>query len=432
MSWGLRLVSLISIALMLPGCSDAPPAAKNDAKANPNQDSGVGRNTFVVKNDGAIDESFAKPEPKAGYVFNVLTAQNKAEKPGPDALNREPIVFEDADANLKQTIVTAYLQRSHRDGESLLWCATMQLAWNEYCDFLGGPIRIVNDPPVVNFMNKRLVSKDDLDDASYVAHGGVLQDVVPLVQEEWKRKFPNARDPKLLPENEPRDGDLIKLVMYAALLKKLEFKHPFTAFNTHLDFQHTHIQGFGLGSETPSKDWAEIAGQVTVWYASDTDFVVELQTKQREDQLYLARMNPGATLLESVQALLARVAQPPSPALTRDERLEIPAMNFELTKNYAELVGNRVLNIPYLNAITKAAQSIRLTFNEAGALLESFAVMETWVIANGEESPKPKTRKFIFDAPFLMVMKRADSKMPYLAFWVANPELLLPAKPPKK
>jgi hypothetical protein len=34
----------------------------------------------------------------------------------------------------------------------------------------------------------------------------------------------------------------------------------------------------------------------------------------------------------------------------------------------------------------------------------------------------------VFDKPFLILMQRADSKLPYFALWIGNTELLLPPK----
>ena len=60
--------------------------------------------------------------------------------------------------------------------------------------------------------------------------------------------------------------------------------------------------------------------------------------------------------------------------------------------------------------------------NEKGVELRSEAHMT--IACAAQEIPVPK-HKLIFDKPFLIVMERADAKMPYFALWVDNPEILV-------
>ncbi len=43
---------------------------------------------------------------------------------------------------------------------------------------------------------------------------------------------------------------------------------------------------------------------------------------------------------------------------------------------------------------------------------------------NGHYEYTPGTRTFIFDKPFLIMLREALDKQPYLAAWIANTELM--------
>lgn len=380
---------------------------------------GPGRNTIIVNDHGTIYK-----------MYDEADADTKVPRAG-NAIETAPRVIEDAGKELKRTIVSAYLQYAHRDGESVMWCTTAQLAWNEFVGEVGKPLQLSGDPAMARFLNERLTSKDDLDEASYIALGGKSDTVRPGIAEQWKKKFPKA-SPLKLPDEPAAPAGAERLTFFAGLFKHLTFEREFTAFETHINFQSTDVQGFGLSDETRAKDWDKAVSQVKVWYRSDNEFAVELITTSAGERMILARLNPGMRLLDTIQAVRLWTSQPQSDPLVHGERLEIPMMNFDLNRNYDEVVGNSVEGWGEENLITQSLQRIKLDLNERGAVLESFAVDGTWVIANGEESPKPKLRRFVFDGPFLMLLTRKDAKMPYFAFWVANAELLVPAKPHRK
>ncbi len=41
-----------------------------------------------------------------------------------------------------------------------------------------------------------------------------------------------------------------------------------------------------------------------------------------------------------------------------------------------------------------------------------------------ETKEKPRPKKLFFDKPFVIVLKRNDSKMPYFISWIKNAELM--------
>jgi hypothetical protein len=98
--------------------------------------------------------------------------------------------------------------------------------------------------------------------------------------------------------------------------------------------------------------------------------------------------------------------------------LKIPIINFNLETNYESMVNQHFIcnNLNY--TIDSAYQRTAFILDEYGAVVESLALFPA-------EAPcKPK--KLIFNKPFVIYLKRKDSKYPYFALKVVDTELMLP------
>jgi hypothetical protein len=323
--------------------------------------------------------------------------------------------------DLSSTLVTADLQEPIVEGTSVIWCGTIQLAWNELLDAVGQDIVFLDmaeQPAVLTSLNQRLITTDDLDEASYVAMAGMLRDgIVDQIQQTMAQKFPDVTPNLPVPEG----ADPRSIVAYSYLFKNLLFPQPFERLNDPIVFDGQHILCFGLsGDSVPS---AELLNQVSILdYQSDDDFVIELKTRNEADQVIMAKVQPQATLKDTIEGVLARSAQDSGEHLNGDDVLKVPMINFDLRRSYDELVGHEFLAAngvtdPYV--IEKALQSIRFELNEAGVQLRS----EVFIFV-GVTSIPPQPRRLIFDKPFLFMMKLRDADLPYFAMWIDNPELL--------
>jgi hypothetical protein len=152
-------------------------------------------------------------------------------------------------------------------------------------------------------------------------------------------------------------------------------------------------------------------------YASPGNFVVELHAKKGGDRIIIARVTPGRTFFETVQAVMGRASRR-SGSLRSEDHLVIPCINFDLTREYGELTRTPISGTS--SQITRALQRIAFRLDEEGAILESSAL--GYAIMNGEP---PVGRKMICDGPFLVLLARRGLDLPYFAFWVENDELLI-------
>ncbi|MHC4505457.1 MAG: hypothetical protein ACYTFI_19305 [Planctomycetota bacterium] len=324
-------------------------------------------------------------------------------------------------AELKATVVTPHLEHGIAGGRNVLWCATFQLAWDEVASFIGESVKMQNPDPAVAILNKQTVGAKDLDEASYVALAGDLRGgIYGKIDAALQAKFGGAAVPKL--SRSPTIGRPQDIFAYAYLFKNLEFAVPFEDIAEPLPFRGTRVRCFGVGPE--KKAPPAMLDQVRV-LAYDEDagtFILELVTKAKGDQLILAKIEPGETLADTIAAVLNRKAE--ATAMFPHDVLMVPKLNFDLRRRYGELEGRWLIvkNPKYANErlqILSALQDVRFQLDEKGARLRSESH-----IAIGCSAP-PSGRRFVFDGPFLILMKRKEATNPYFAMWVDNAELLV-------
>jgi len=361
----------------------------------------------------------------------------------PEGIAAHDVVGTTEPAVFHRTIVTPHLETPIDPNRNLLWCSTFQLAWNETCRQAGGPLEIIDAPPMVAVLNKRAASREDIDEASCITAAGVGPKIIERIRRQFERKFPNRPVPRVLPpaENVPPGG----WVAFACLYKDLPFERPFRRFPRAVRFVDGLVASFVLGGPPPdlklSPDgfpdekqlrehrWRDekIAEQVAVFdYKNPDDFIIEIKTKSKEDRLLLAKVTPEATLGHTVEAVRRRVEKSKPVNMDMDgDKLTVPVVDFDVTRKYRELIGKVLVQSG--KPIVEAIQTIRFSLDEKGSRLESGVFIESW-----GERMRPPYRMF-FDKPFLILLERRGAKRPYFALWVANSELLLPmALPPKE
>ena len=161
-------------------------------------------------------------------------------------------------------------------------------------------------------------------------------------------------------------------------------------------------------------------------YQTNDDFVIELKTKSPGDRLVLAKVEPKEQLDKTISMVQERLAAArPEPALTNDI-LIIPRLNFDITRQYSEIEGLRLVPTnPKLRVdliLRSAVQNTKFEMNEKGVELRS----ENHMAFGCARAGPPVTRHImIFDKPFLILMQRKEAKVPYFALWVENPEILV-------
>jgi len=328
-------------------------------------------------------------------------------------------------SELRATLVSAHLDVPIREGRNVLWCGTFQLAWNEACSSVGEDLRFDQASPVVDALNKKSFTKADLDEGSYVALAGFVRDGIhKRIRGALEQKFEGLASAEFIPREAitPRPQDF---VAYAYLFKNLEFATPFERLERPIAFGGKNVSSFGM--EEPKPDRAEMYPQVLVLdYKDMDDFVIELKTTSRGDRLILAKTRKGETLAATVGAVLQRASASPGRQAGPGDVLQVPRLNFDITRTYTELEGK--LLVPRNQEVAKdlgivsAVQNTRFQMDERGVRLRSES--HAAFACSAEVKPQPRYI-MIFDKPFLILLERAGAKSPYFVLWIDNPELLI-------
>lgn len=380
-------------------------------------------------------------------VYKVLTTKTLAELLGvgptgadlPHNPKREPpppVFPPQRDASsFAKTDVLPYPSIPLTRGHNYVYCATFRIAWDGLRNVPGERVAVKPMPIMAAELNRLPFPLGNLDPESYLAMR-VDRAHLSKITDELQRRFPGAPGPTKPPAATEGKGRVI----FAALIKSLPFAAEFDSQPDPLPFPDgpttSQVACFGrLAASSANFDAAE---QVRIAdYCTDEDFVIELKTESKRDVMLLAKVPPEPTLQETIDTVLKRVASPNPQhkrfTLEGPEDLLIPKLSFNILKTYQELLGIQIVDSPIGNAlepeiIINATQATAFVLNERGAELESVAEIGTMMIGEFDGTPTepPKIRKFLFDRPFLVLLRETQSREPYLVLWIENAELMEP------
>lgn len=335
----------------------------------------------------------------------------------------KPAHFKTNATDLKRTVIVPILDAPLSVGTNMIWCGTMQLAWNELCSLVGEDVHMENEDRIAGQLNMRSVTTNNFDEktclvAAELAKNTSLNDLRTRVAD----KFDGAFTPEMIPTIDIRAKNSV--VLYSCLFVNMPFEWAFDRLKNPLRFGQENVSTFGIdGGLGLSKRERSVRTQVKVCdIRGKDDFVVELKTKRSNHQLILAKIPPEATLIGAVNSILERITVPQVRSPPRFGRLIIPVADYDLARGYPELVDRalRVKNPLFADMpIVAANQSIRFKLDESGAVLNS----EARLVAACKSIEEPPD--LIFDKPFLVLLKCTTSDKPYFAMWVDNSEVLV-------
>ena len=319
---------------------------------------------------------------------------------------------------LNSTIITSYLQNEIAIGKNLVFCSTFQIAWNILSDeIIKEPLQLSDHPEMEQMLNQRLTGAKDISGDDYLAMAGLNRDrIVEKIKQTLKIKF--NKDPGIDIELYGPDD----ILAYAFLLKDLKFNEEFESLDTPISFKgEAPINGFGIKQYSSDEAHKKIGEQVEILdYLNNDDFILRLKSIAPRDEIILAKIKPGKTLLETVDSVFSRIENKDAVSLQKGDTLQMPKLDFDILREYTEIIGKNVLNKGFNGySVLQAIQAIRFRLNEKGALLKSEAVIE--MARSFSDAPK----YLIFNQPFLLCLKEKTGKYPYFVMWIDNAELLM-------
>ena len=384
---------------------------------------------------------------------------------------------------LGRTVVTAHLDRDIPAGKNLLWCATFQMTWDELKTMAGGQFQVIPRCDLAEKLNRAAIGANDIPKDGTISIAGLVSDgVLEEIATRLSKIHKGRPGSSLLPRRSdlPEDGvvayaHLLRSMRFPTPFSRLRARRFRTGSTRNAEAgtsdKKPRVALFGIDDLSPSnqRETAQARQVRILWhrfvmngvFIESREYVVELLTNSAEDRLLLAKIMPAQTLRETVNQVLERIKQPNSKTLTDerklppelralrtlwgqspqgpdaqahdrilksisayscllfDEALRVPLVRLDITKNYSDLLGRKVIcPNPDLNdkPIVQADQRIRFGLDEKGAELESEAVTVVFGSA--------AMRDFSFTDPFLIILMRKGAANPYFALWIANDELL--------
>jgi len=317
-----------------------------------------------------------------------------------------------ADAKtLPHTIVTPHLETPIKPGQNVLWCSTSNSSGTKPCRAAGGDIHLSKSRLWWPVEQRKLPPERTSTTPVVSSCRAGPRRRRRRDSQGARRKFQGRASPDLLDHiapGLPADGWLA----YAYLFRELPFKYPFKRLDEPLAFGPKQVASFGLQKATCRMDDVHTAEQVVILdYKDADDFVLELKP-EHEGERIIWRRSPRPKRCKRRSRRFGRGRKPPIISSWREslgdgESLVVPILNFDVWRSYDELCGEITTPGPFRgHPISSAMQDIRFRLDERGAILKSEATMV--------KSGAGPTRRgsFIFDRPFLILLKRRGASQP--------------------
>ncbi|HPG59039.1 MAG TPA: hypothetical protein PKW98_14560 [Candidatus Wallbacteria bacterium] len=339
-------------------------------------------------------------------------------------LAKEPEEIKLSDSSDSNITVTPVLDIRIDKKKNMIFCSTVQMAWNELTKINEKIIEISKPSEYVSKLNLLADQLPLLSEDAYLVMAGLANYLTPQkIKEALKSKFG-----KVLPAseldislNEIKQGDIYS---FSFLFKNLIFKKEFKKIDRHLfkfNGKKSYVKAFGFSPGSSEKE--EMIKQCDVYYdkknssISNNFFVIKMKTKSDSDEIVISNFNPEETLEKTYKSINDFINNPENKGLIRnDSYLRIPKVHFNILINYNNMCGEIKTGKYKKYLIGNAIQKIKFNLNEKGAYLLSYALI-TYCVGELE--------KFIIDRPFFIYLKDKEKNAPYFMTYIADDTLLV-------
>jgi len=313
----------------------------------------------------------------------------------------------------QQSSIYGYKDAPIQAGHSAIYCASFQLAWDALRDeVVKEEVKLANAPNWIAQANQGKAT--GVVESSYCiamagkAEEGILRDIRFAMADQFELQYDMPSD---ISDNE--------VVAFAYLHKRMRF---FKAFEPdyYLSFQGEEVEAFGFsqGYKNPVHK-----SRILVYdYKNDDDFILEIGSRRLGEKLIFAKVPPKATLEATYESVMSRCKPESKGFVQEHENLLIPYMSFCLEEEFEGLQGKAFQNADLEGyQLDRLLQIVRFDLRETGATDAEVSQVEDMEPAIATTA---KARHFIFDKPFLVILKGGTRKPPFFLMWVGNTELM--------
>lgn len=303
-------------------------------------------------------------------------------------------------SDYKNTQFIPTLENEISNDKNSIYCVTLLFAWDEIRKEINSPLTISSEYTELNLLNSSTSFSDVLKNNEYESSIEI-------------------------------DENLI--IAKAEFSKSLPFDFKLQSYTNKLVFDNQKVTSFGVNGYD---DYEKLKTVKIIYYKNDNNFIIKLLPKEREHEIILFKTSESFNSIAEMTTEIKKLTEIGISEIKNDkinwkyyineeDEIIIPKFNFNIETNYTSLEGNNFNTEKQNYIIEKAWQRTAFILNESGAEIVSEAEIEVAAVEEIEEIEKPKPKKMIFDKPFLILLKRTDSKNPYFGLWTTNTELMI-------
>ena len=324
------------------------------------------------------------------------------------------------DSKDSNVTVTSVLDAKIDVSKNMIYCSSLQMAWNELSKNNGETIEILHTVDYLSKMNELINQPPQVSRDAYLTLAGIADNSTKQkIKDALKEKFENQ-----LPPNELNiDLDIAPNDIYAFsfLFKNLTFKKEFKKIESHafkFNGKKTYVKAFGI--EPYAENNEALIKQCDFFYdakKNSTDFVVRIKSKSEYDEIIISSLKPEESLEKTYKLINDYVNDPEKlHSVQGNSYLKIPKINFNISMNYNKMLDKITTGKYKEYFIKKVFQKIKFNLNEKGSYLLSYAYIGGYI---GDR------QIFIINRPFCIYLKDKTSSKPYFMAYIADDSLLV-------
>lgn len=251
-----------------------------------------------------------------------------------------------------------------------IYTPTLKMAWEE--------LKIVLESSIVKSNNNDLVSLDNYKFIQY-----------PLSIQEYEK------DIKI-------DGDKINITV--EFNKVLPFEEDLYINKNALIFNNKEVCSF-----SPKNKWVKL-----IYFNNEDDFAISITPKDNEHEIVLIKSNFQSELIlkDEIEKVINKSSYD---SMKYNEEIIIPIIEFDLLSKFPNIRSVQLYTEKYPFLLKGIEQKTKFTLNNKGAEVKS--IVRIGGLVNCVSQPP---RKMEFNKPFIVYIRKKDSKEPYFAMYLAN------------
>ena len=315
----------------------------------------------------------------------------------------------------KAKMTPTYTSSISNTDTNKVWVGTFNLVWNDFIDFLGGPIQFEDgESKLAEELNKQGFTVKELSENSYYKKQGYATFELKDEIEKGIRKQFNEES-KILDKVEWGNPD--GYILYTMLKKEFNYLERFPSLpDDTFGSSKEKVKYFGIKADTKQDASKNIE---ILFYNSKNDFAIKLKTKEGEEVYLYKASGEGKSFEENYKEIISKKEKyDGEKAWNENDILKIPFIKISDEINYDELCGRYIKGTDWY--IRQALQTIDFELNNYGGSVKSEALIEALKSAEVE-----KGREFIFNDDFILYLKEENKNKPYFALKVDNTDVLV-------